>query len=119
MEAKDEKVAELGFRMDLVEREIIELKAVVKQQMHNDAEFRRTLEKAMFELMNKLDATNDRLSDVIVQMQPMIEDYRERAYGKSYVVRFFSNAKYMAALALAAMILLGADWLPKIVALLK
>ena len=115
MDDKEFQLHKLDFRMTAVEKEIDELKDLVRAQAKNDSEFRGTLEKAMFDLMSKMDHTNDKLGNLLETVTPVVEDYRERKYGTSYLTGFFSRGKYFLALGLSLAIFMSMPVWPVIV----
>jgi leucyl-tRNA synthetase len=102
----------LTFRMDRVERDIDRLERLMEQAISRDSESRNELHKAMYELTIRQDDTSKKLSEVIDLMKPVIDDFRQRSYGQTYVSKYFSASRYMAALALAAIILMALPFLP-------
>ena len=102
----------LTFRMDRVERDIDRIERLLEQAIARDVEQRETLHKAMYDLTVRQEDTSRKLSEVIDLMKPVIDDYRQRSYGKSYVNTYFSTSRYMAALALAAVLLMLLPFLP-------
>jgi hypothetical protein len=102
----------LTFRMDRVERDIDRIERLLEQAIARDVEQRTELHKAMYELTIRQDDTAKKLSDVLDLMKPVLDDYRQRSYGRSYVNTYFSTSRYMAALALAAILLMALPFLP-------
>lgn len=108
----------LTFRMDRVERDLGRLERLLEQAIARDTDARDALHKAMFELTNRQEETSRKLSEVIDLMKPVVDDFRHRSYGQSYISRYFTTSRYMAALTLAALILLSLPFLPAAVAYL-
>lgn len=104
----------LTFRMDRVERDMDRMERLMEQAIARDAEQRDALHKAMYELTIRQEDTSRKLSEVIDLMKPVVDDFRQRSYGHSYVSRYFSASRYMIALAIAALILLALPLLPAI-----
>lgn len=102
----------LTFRMDRVERDIDRLERLMEQAIARDSESRESLHKAMYDLTIRQEDTAKKLSEVIDLMKPVVDDFRQRSYGQSYVNKYFSASRYMAALALAAIILMALPFLP-------
>lgn len=102
----------LTFRMDRVERDIDRLERLMEQAIARDSESREALHKAMYELTLRQEDTSRKLSEVIDLMKPVVDDFRQRSYGQTYVSKYFSASRYMAALALAAAILMALPFLP-------
>jgi hypothetical protein len=105
----------LTFRMDRVERDLDRLERLLEQAVTRDASSRESLTKAMYDLTLRQEDTQRKLSEVIDLMKPMVDDYRQRSYGQTYVSKYFSTSRYMAALALAAVILMSLPFLPALV----
>lgn len=108
----------LTFRMDRVERDMSRLERLMEQAFSRDSVSREALNKAMYDLTTKQEETAKKMAEIIDIMKPVIDDYRQRSYGHTYVSRYFSVSRYMAALALAAVLLLALPFLPGIVAFL-
>lgn len=102
----------LTFRMDRVERDIDRLERLMEQAISRDSESRTELHKVMYDLTIRQEDTSKKLAEVIDLMKPVVDDYRQRSYGASYVNKYFSASRYMAALALAAIVFMALPFLP-------